>query len=139
MPENSLNELKIFLKYATNDPGFIETMSALENKTAPGSKVMLLYERRGLYCPRPYVIGTPYWQAEFNTPPAKTSREFYNSLNKNKIEYLVIGGSRKNPDELGGKYLLEKEKLMAKVSSLVKQGKLQIIWGRGNFFLCKVL
>ena len=71
-----------FLKYATNDPGFIETMAALDSKTAPGSKVMFLYERRGLYCPRPYVIGTPYWQAEFNTPPAKTPREFYDSLQK---------------------------------------------------------
>lgn len=57
-----------FLKYATNDPGFIETMSALESKTTPESKVMFLYERRGLYCPRRYVIGTPYWQSEFNTP-----------------------------------------------------------------------
>lgn len=128
-----------FLKYATNDPGFIETMAALENKTASDSKVMLLYERRGLYCPRSYVIGTPFWQAEFNTPPAKTVRGFYDSLRKNKINYLVIGGSRKNPDELGGRYLLEKEKLLAKVSNLVKQGKLQIVWGKGDFFLCKVL
>ena len=128
-----------FLKYATNDPGFIETMAALDSKTAPGSKVMFLYERRGLYCPRPYVIGTPYWQAEFNTPPAKTPREFYDSLQKNNIEYLVIGGSRKNPDELGGKFLQEKEKFIAIVSSLIKQGKLQVVWGRGDFFLCKIL
>jgi hypothetical protein len=133
-PEQAEN----FLKYATNDPGFIETMVALEKKTTPGSKVMFLYERRGLYCSRPYVIGTPYWQAGFNTPPAKNDRDFYNSLHENKIKYLVIGGSRKNPDELGGKYLLEKERFMVQVNRLVKQGKLLIVWGQENFFLCKV-
>ena len=58
---------------------------------------------------------------------------------KNNIEYLVIGGSRKNPDELGGKFLQEKEKFIAIVSSLIKQGKLQVVWGRGDFFLCKIL
>jgi hypothetical protein len=128
-----------FLKYATNDPGFIESMAALESKTPPESKVMLLYERRGLYCPRSYVIGTPYWQAGFNTPPPANPAAFYRNLRENRIDYLIIGGSRKNPDELGGLYLLQKEKIMAQVSYLVKHGKLRIIWGKGNFFLCQIL
>jgi len=54
-----------FLKHAVRDPGYIESMTALAGKTPQESKVMLLYERRGLYCPRPYVVGTPYWQVKY--------------------------------------------------------------------------
>ncbi|MDD5727158.1 MAG: hypothetical protein PHV59_01220 [Victivallales bacterium] len=135
LPENAEG----FLKYAANDPGFIEAMAALAEKTPPGSKVMFLYERRGLYCPRPYVIGTPYWQAGFNTPPPASAGEFHCNLHKNHIQYLLIGGTRKNPDELGGMYLLKKEQIMMQVSTLVKNGKLKIIWGKNDFFLCQVL
>ena len=134
-PNNTLG----FLKAAVRDPGYIEAMTALAEKTPPDSKVMLLYERRGLYCPRPYVIGTPYWQAKYNTPVPLSPGEFYESLRKNDIQYIILGGSSRNPDEIGGKYLKKKEQLMSQISYLVRNKKLSIIWGQGNYFLCRIL
>jgi hypothetical protein len=128
-----------FLKFAVRDPGYIESMTALAAKTPPDSKVMLLYERRGLYCPRPYVIGTPYWQVKYNTPVAESPEEFYNSLIKDNIQYIILGGSTRNPDEIGGEYLKKKEQLMNQINYLVSNKKLSVIWGQGNYFLCKVL
>ena len=128
-----------FLRTAVRDPGYIESMTVLAERTPPDSKVMLLYERRGLYCPRPYVIGTPYWQVEYNTPPASSPGKFYDSLVKNNIKYIILGGTVKNPDELGGEYLKEKEQLMNQVSYLVSNKKLSVIWGHGNYFLCRIL
>jgi len=128
-----------FLKHAVRDPGYIESMTALAGKTPPESKVMLLYERRGLYCPRPYVIGTPYLQVKYNTPVASSPDIFYNSLVKDNIQYIILGGSVKNPDELGGEYLKKKEQLMNQITYLVRSKKLSIIWGQGNYFLFHVL
>lgn len=128
-----------FLKYATRDPGYIETMDVLAKKTRPGAKVMLLYERRGLYCPRPYVVGTPYLQAGYNTPVPARANDFYQSLRGNGIQYVFWGGTGRNPDEIGGKYLEEKERLMAQINYLVRNKKLSVLWGRGNYFLCRVL
>ena len=100
---------------------------------------MLLYERRGLYCPRPYVIATPYLQAKYNTPIPSSPDEFYNSLRKNKIEYILLGGTNRNPDILGGVYLENKEQLMSQINYLIRNKKINIIWGKGNYFLCRVL
>ncbi|MDD5697856.1 MAG: hypothetical protein PHH77_04500 [Victivallaceae bacterium] len=126
------------LRNATHDPGYFEIMSSLAQKTHPEAKVMLLFERRGLYCPRPYVIGTPYWQAKYNTPAPPTPEAFYDSLRKHHIQYLILGGSPMNPDELSGKYPAEKERLLNRVNCLVGNGKLSIIRGRNNYFLCRV-
>ena len=129
----------VFLKNAVRDPGYIETMNALADKTPSDSKVMLLFERRGLYCPRPYVIGTPYFQARYNTPPPSNSESLYNLLRANGINYVVLGGTNKNPDELDGEYLEKKELLMKQVSRLVRDKKLSIIFGCDDYFLCRVL
>jgi len=133
------NNILGFLKAAVRDPGYIEAMTALAEKTPPDSKVMLLYERRGLYCPRPYVVGTPYWQAKYNTPVPLSPGEFYESLRKNDIQYIILGGSIRNPDEIGGEYLKKKEQLMSQISYLVRNKKLSIIWGQGNYFICRIL
>ncbi len=127
-----------FLKAAVQDPGYIESMAAIAVKTLPNSRIMLLYERRGLYCPRPYVIGTPYLQEKYNTPPAETPWLFYNSLIKNKIQYVLLGGSIRNPDELGGEYLKKKKKLIGQIKYLVHNKKLSIIWGGGEYLLLMV-
>lgn len=128
-----------FLKVAVRDPGYIESMTAIAEKTPQDSRIMLLYERRGLYCPRHYVIGTPYWQAKYNTPVPVNSSKFYNSLRKNNIQYIILGGTVRNPDEIGGEYLKKKEQFMNQISYLVRSKKLKIIWGQGNYFLCQVL
>jgi hypothetical protein len=127
-----------FLRAAVRDPGYIESMTAIAGKTPPGSRIMLLYERRGLYCPRPYVICTPYWQEKYNTPPPLTPELFYKSLVKNKIQYVLLGGSRRNPDELGGEYLESKKEFLNKVKYLVSNKKLTIIWGRDEYLLFMV-
>ncbi len=127
-----------FLKSAVRDPGYIEAMSALAGKTPPDSRVMLIFERRGLYCPRPHVIGTPYLQAKYNTPSPSTPELLYNSLRKENIQYIILGGSNRNPDELGGKYLKKKEQFMNHINYLVRDKKLSVIWGQGNYFLCRV-
>jgi hypothetical protein len=127
-----------FLKYATRDPSYVEAMSALKEKTPADAKIILLYERRGLYCPRPYVVGTPYLQAGYNTPVPAGPDDFYQSLRAAGIQYLLLGGTERNPDEIGGKYLKERERLMAQINYLVRHKKLTVIWGRGNYFLCRV-
>ena len=127
-----------FLKAAVRDPGYIESMTAIADKTPLDSRIMLLYERRGLYCPRPYVIGTPYWQEEYNTPLAPDPDSFYNSLMKNKIKYILLGGSRRNPDELSGEYLEKKKELISQIKSLVRNKKLSIVWGGGEYLLFMV-
>jgi len=127
-----------FLKAAVRDPGYIESMTAIADKTPLDSRVMLLYEHRGLYCPRPYVIGTPYWQEKYNTPLEASPELFYNSLVKNKIQYVLLGGSRRNPDELSGEYLKKKKELINQIKYLMRNKKLTIIWGGGEYLLFMV-
>ena len=95
---------------------YIKILEDINSMTPPAAKIMLIFERRGLYVPRNYVIGTPRFQTRFFMPLPENSNELYNSLKKNKIDYIVIANRGIGPD-----FLPENSKLNFAFSEMIVQ------------------
>lgn len=89
-----------YLEIGTRDKGYVRAMAAIAEKTPQASKIMLVFERRGLYLARPYVIATPFYQEKYFTPLPKTADEIMAIWEREKIDYILVGASIMNPDHL---------------------------------------
>jgi hypothetical protein len=126
-----------FVGRASRDKGYMEAMTALSEKTPLDSKVMLLFERRGLYVPRKYVIGTPFFQEQFFTPMPDNFSEIYKVLLKNNIDYILQGASIRNPDHLG-EYNQKNLEFARMLARLIGESKLSLVWFGEGYGLFKV-
>ncbi len=68
--------------------------------TPPGSRVLLYLERRALYMPRRYVLGTPFFQAKLLTPIPDSPQKTLDALRAEGIQYVLVYDSYRNPDRL---------------------------------------
>ncbi len=119
-----------YLAVIMREYGYIQSMEAL-NRLPENAKVMLIFERRGLYVPRKYVIGTPYFQSCFFTPIPESEDDVLKVLQKNNISYVLMGPSQHNPD-----HLKEYNELNFAFSRffarLLKAKKIRYLWGRND-------
>ncbi len=83
------------LSAALREKGLFSIYSYLAKHTPENAGVLLVFERRGLYCPRGYRHGTPGFQEWFDYTRYP---DWTGELARRGIRYLVIGSSRKNPD-----------------------------------------
>ena len=80
---------------ATREEGLMKVYKYLAEQTPPDAGVLLVFERRGLYCPRPYRNGSPGFQDWFDFTQYP---DWIGELQKRNIRYLLVAASRKNPD-----------------------------------------
>lgn len=80
---------------ATREDGLMKVYKYLAEHTPPDAGVLLVFERRGLYCPRPCRNGSPGFQDWFDFTQYP---DWIGELQKRNIHYLLIAASRKNPD-----------------------------------------
>jgi hypothetical protein len=116
-----------YLSVIMRDPGYIQAMETL-CRTPKQAKVMLIFERRGLYVPREYVIGTPFFQARFFTPLPQSEKHIYDELQKHNISFILVAPSLRNPDHL--KEYNKKNYIFARMlARLIFAKKLRLVWG----------
>lgn len=87
---------------STMSDHYLAACEAIAEHTPPDARVLLLFEHRGLYVPRDYCIGTPYFQSEFFTPPdsVRSAAEFLAPLQRAGITHVLIGFNADDPDRL---------------------------------------
>ena len=108
-------------------------------ETPANSRVLLLFERRGLFVPREYRIGTPYFQEQFFTPVPERPDAVLDALWREKIDYILVGATEQNPEHLEV-YDRENLKLSLLLRSLLRAGSLRLIPvpGGGDYTLLAV-
>lgn len=80
---------------ATRERGLLTAYSYLAEKAPPDTGVLLVFERRSLYCPRQCRLGSPGFQDWFDHA---RYADWTGELKRRGIRYLLVGASRKNPD-----------------------------------------
>ena len=113
-------------------------MAAIAEKTPQQAKIMLIFERRGLYMARPYVIATPYYQERYFTPLPKSGDEVMDVLKREKIDYILVGASGVNPDHLE-EYNDIYMQFGALLARLKASNKLEDVWFDDCYGLYKVI
>ncbi len=113
--------------YTGTGPVYLESMAMSNIHVPENGRVMLLYENRGLYLPRDYVIGTPGLQEKYFPIPPQTPEELLKSLHKAGITHVLIGLSSKDPDTL--KILPQRnEKFHMILYVALQRGYLKQLW-----------
>lgn len=91
------------------------------------ARLMLLFEHRGFYMPRPYVIGTPIFQEEAFSPPerfAEPSR-IIDELRRLRITHVVMATTLASPDQLPTDRL---KPFLQAFEQCAQQDKLRLLW-----------
>ncbi len=125
--------------YSATGPGYLKAVYIANNKLPPDAKLMLIFENRGLYINRKYVIGTPFFQEKFFTPPEKTasSTDLLKTLRDNQISHLLIGLSENDPDRIAS-YVDRSANFAKLLGSLIQEGKLKTVWQDEGFGIYEV-
>jgi hypothetical protein len=125
--------------YSSTGPGYLKSVDIVNTRLPKNAKLMLIFENRGLYFNKNYVIGTPFFQAEFFTPPEKTTApaQILDILKKNKITHVLIGLSQIDPDRLP-KYLDRTASFTKMLGVLIEDKHLKKIWEDEGFGIYEV-
>lgn len=85
-----------------NPDRYVYACQGILEKTPPDARVLLLFEQRGLYVPRAYRIGTPFFQGRYFTPSerTRTREEFLAVLAEERITHVLVGYNPNDPDRM---------------------------------------
>ncbi|OGV31007.1 MAG: hypothetical protein A2020_00020 [Lentisphaerae bacterium GWF2_45_14] len=123
--------------YSSTGEGYLQSIDAVRQFIVKDSKYLILFERRGLYYPGNYEMGTPFFQEKYFSPPPSSSREMMKILRKNKLDYILIGQPRKHPDRLPG----FEEKLITLyyfIKEASDRKELEKIWSHDGYALYRI-
>ena len=118
-----------FLRFATREKEYVNVLDFLARTVPADARIMLIFDRRGLYVPGRCVLGTPYFQEAYFTPVPETAAEVDARLRQGGIDYVVVltgGESKRNPDPVSD-FDAENERLALHLFELVKREKLAFV------------
>ena len=115
------------LAFLTRDPGYFQAMERLAALTPENSKVLLLLERRGLYCPRSYRLAVPRFEPTL-TPPPENAEKLFEKLRA--FDYIMVGSTTQDVD-LQSANAEECKQLLLQLEELLNRGQLQFLPGPG--------
>jgi len=118
---------------------YLPLIRAIADETPRDARLLLLFEHRGFYLPRPYVIGTPFFQEAGFTPPEPFSdpARIMDLLAREQITHIVMTNKPTGPDQ-AATWLDRLDPLFAGLSSCVKEDKLRPIWQSDRYVLLEV-
>ena len=121
-----------FVGFAQKDEDFVRLLEAV-GRTPQKSRIMLLFEKRGLYLPRRHEIADPGFQDKyFRTLPGNTD-DFLREIQD--FDYLLLGSGEKNVD-LQESELETRQKIHALTAAALSEGKVEIVSsGKSSHFL----
>ena len=98
-------------------------MERLAALTPENSKVLLLLERRGLYCPRSYRLAVPRFEPTL-TPPPENAEKLFEKLRA--FDYIMVGSTTQDVD-LQSANAEECKQLLLQLEELLNRGQLQFL------------
>ena len=117
-----------FIGFAQQDNEFISLLETI-GKTPRSSRILLIFEKRGLYIPRRHEIADPGFQEKyFRNFPASTA-DFLHEIKD--FDYILLGSNEKNVDRQESDIAL-RQKIHALCAAALAEGKLQVVLS-GNF------
>ena len=115
------------LAFLTRDPGYFQAMERLAALTPEHSKVLLLLERRGLYCPRSYRLAVPRFEPTL-TPVPENAEKLFEKLRA--FDYIMVGSTTQDVD-LQSANEEECKQILLQLEELLNRGQLQFLPGPG--------
>ena len=115
------------LPHLTRDPGLFQAFGYLARNTPPGARCLLLMERRGLYCPRPYTIACPGFEPSL-TPVPETPEKLFEKLRS--FDYIIVGNTTQDVD-LQSANAEECKKVFSHLRELLERGKVKMLDSSG--------
>jgi len=115
------------LAFLTRDPGYFQAMERLAALTPEHAKVLLLLERRGLYCPRSCRLAVPRFEPTL-TPVPENAEKLFEKLRA--FDYIMVGSTTQDVD-LQSANEEECKQLLLQLEELSNRGQLQALPGPG--------
>jgi hypothetical protein len=114
-------------------------VQGLLEHTPTDARLMLLFEHRGFYMPRPHVIGTPIFQeAGFSPPEAFESPErIMEVLRRERITHVVMTKVPAGPDQVPG-WIDRLEPFLRGFGQCVQSGELHVVWQSERYVILEV-
>lgn len=118
---------------------YIPLVQALRTHTPEHARLLLLFEHRGLYLPRPYLIGTPFFQPGGFTPPEQFAHQqaLLEFLQAEGITHVVMTKSLVGPDRSPA-WFERLEPLFRGIEECVAAGKLDVAWTSEDYVVFAV-
>jgi hypothetical protein len=114
--------------YSSTGTVYLRAVDAMLKELPEKSRTLLLFEERGLYMPRPYAIGTPFFQSARLTPPDEaTPEKLLATLEAGAFSHLYLRSPEDCPD-LVKSYFERSAALWKAVAELERSGRLKLVW-----------
>ena len=113
--------------------------SGRRRATPADARLMLLFEHRGFYLRRSYILGTPFFQEGPFTPPERFTEaaEILKVLEDERITHVVVPTAPVGPDVLPD-WINRTDPFFAAFAQCVKDGHLTPIWQSERYVLLHV-
>ena len=107
--------------------------------TPANARLMLLFEHRGFYLPRPYVIGTPVFQEAGFSPPEQFNapEHIMAVLEREGITHVVMTNAPAGPDQVPG-WFDRLESFLLAFGQCVREDRLRVVWQSERYVLLEV-
>jgi len=114
-------------------------VQGLLDHTPAGAKLMLLFDHRGFYLPRPYVVGTPFSQEAHFTPPEQFDEpeRIMAALQRERITHVVMTTATAGPDEVPT-WLGRLEPFLLALGQCIQNDRLRVVWESERYVLLEV-
>ncbi len=122
-----------FIGFAQKDNEFISLLEVIGN-TPRTSKILLLFEKRGLYIPRRHEIADPGFQEKYFKKFPASADDFLRETKD--FDYILLGSDEKNVD-LQESDLVLRQKIHALCAAALAEGKLEVVFSGNSCHLLK--
>jgi hypothetical protein len=121
------------------DRDHLPLIEELRDRTPADARVMLLFEHRGFYVPRDYVIGTPFFQEAGFTPPERFDDvdPIMELLQRERITHLVVAKEVRGPD-VAADWLPRLPTLARGIERCNAAGRLPMTWESDRYRILAV-
>jgi hypothetical protein len=123
----------------STDREYLPLVRVIADQTPPTARLLLLFEHRGFYLPRSYIIGTPFFQETGFTPPESfvDPDGIMDVLAREDVSHVIMTKEPTGPDRAGA-WFDRLNPLLGGIAQCVERGKLRPIWETDRYVLLEV-
>jgi hypothetical protein len=121
------------------DRSYLPLVQAIHACTPANARLMLLFEHRGFYMPRTFVIGTPVFQEGAFSPPERftDAASVMEVLVRERITHVITARVPVGPDRAPD-WAERQEPFLRGIAQCVQQGNLRPVWQSETHLLLEV-